>query len=415
MLVSAERPFLCPLNYNTLISKASLRHHLTIDILERFYPRAIVQDLLSQCLAWEKRERELSQLLIVYSVISLWLFRGLNQRAVFARMASGLHWLWPTASLCLPGASALLYRRQHLAVTVMRQLFRRCCRPLGTSATPGAFRFGLHLMALDSTLEDVVDSPATALHFGRLTSGKSASPFPQVRCLYLAEVGTHVIIDAVPAPCGKSEQYLSLTLLRSIEPGMLVLMDRNFPSMDWITHVRQKQAHVLARLASTRFTRPERVLRDGSTLHTLHPSNGPAFQVRVIEYRLIPQLVNDLTPLPRSRNSDPANPGQIHRLVTTLLDPAVAPALEVILCYHERWEIEEIIGETKTSLRFTPAPLRSQDRCSSIKNSMACFWPIMPCVPGCLRRRRWRVWTPINSVLPTVLRFCIRRVLTRHW
>jgi hypothetical protein len=341
--------------------ESKFTHHFTFTILERCYPRAIVQDLLSQCLAWEKRERKLSQLLIVYYVIGLWLFRGLNQQAVFARMCSGLSWCWPTANLSLPGASALLYRRQHLAVTVMRRLFRRCCRPLGTIATPGAFRFGLHLMALDSTLEDVADSPANALHFGRLTSGKSASPFPQVRCLYLAEVGTHLIIDAVPAPCGKSEQYLAPILLRSIEPGMLVLMDRNFPSTDWISSVRHKQAHVLARLASNRFTKPERVLSDGSTLHTLHPGNGPAFQVRVIEYRLIPQLVNDLTPLPCSRNSDPAHPGQIHRLVTTLLDPVVAPALELILCYHERWEIEEIIGETKTSLRFTQAPLRSQD------------------------------------------------------
>ena len=341
--------------------ESKFTHHLTMDMLERFYPRAIVQDLLSQCLAWEQRERKLSQLLIVYYVIGLWLFRGLNQQAVFARLASGVSWFWPTASAGLPGASALLYRRQQLAVTVLRQLFRRCCRPLSTPTTPGAFRFGLRLMALDSTLEDVAESPANALHFGRLTSGKSASPFPQMRCLYLAEVGTHLIIDAVPAPCGKSEQYLSPSLLRSIEPDMLVLMDRNFPSMDWISSVRHKQAHVLARLASNRFTHPEQVLSDGSTLHTLHPGNGPAFQVRVIAYRLIPQLVNDLTPLPRSRNSDPAHPGQIHRLVTTLLDPVVAPALEVILCYHERWEIEEIIGETKTSLRFTQAPFRSKD------------------------------------------------------
>ena len=76
---------------------------------------------------------------------------------------------------------------------------------------------------------------------------------------------------------------------------MLVLRDRNFPSTDWLASLRHKQAHALARLASNRFTKPERVLSDGSTLHTLHPGNGPAFQVRVIEYRLIPQLVDDLT------------------------------------------------------------------------------------------------------------------------
>jgi Insertion element 4 transposase N-terminal/Transposase DDE domain len=342
-------------------AKSKLIQHMHIDILERFYPRQVVGDLLSQCGAWEKRERKLSQLIIVYYIMGLWLFRSLNQKEVFGRMASRLHWLWPDLHLRLPGAPALLYRRQQLAVTVLRLLFRRCCRPLSTAGTPGAFRFGLRLMALDSTVEDVADTPANALHFGRIVSGPSASPFPQMRCLYLAEVGTHVLVDAVPAPCAKSEQSLAPTLLRSIEKGMLVLMDRNFPSTDWINSVRGNQAHLLARLATTRFTAVDRVLSDGSTLHTLHPSHGPAFQVRVITYRLTPQMVNDLTPLPGSRNSAPSNPGQVHRLVTTLLDPKQAPAIDLILCYHERWEIEEIIGETKTSLRFTQDPMRSQD------------------------------------------------------
>ena len=175
-----------------------------------------------------------------------------------------------------------------------------------------------------------------------------------MRCLHFAEVGTHTIVDAVPAPCHKSEQALSPTLLRSIEPGMLILVDRNFPSADLIASVRQRQAHVLGRLACNRFTTADRVLSDGSTLHTVYPSTGPAFAVRVIEYRL-------KSSMPPSRNGNPANPGQIHRLVTTLLDPVLAPALDLILCYHERWELEEVIGETKTSLRFTNDPMRSQD------------------------------------------------------
>jgi hypothetical protein len=340
--------------------ESKFSHHFTMEILEHVYPRTVVQEVLTQCRAWEQRERKLSQLIVVYYVMGLWLFRSLNQRAVFARMVSGLSWLWPI-SLKLPGASALLYRRQQLAVTVLRRLFRRCCRPLSQPDTPGAFRFGLRLMALDSSMEDVADTPANALHFGRLTSGKNGSPFPQMRCLYLAEVGTHTIVDAVPAPCHKSEQALSPTLLRSIEPGMLILVDRNFPSADLIGSVRQRQAHVLGRLASNRFTTADRVLSDGSTLQTVYPSTGPAFAVRVIEYRLRPQLVQDLACMPPSRNGNPANPGQIHRLVTTLLDPVLAPALDLILCYHERWELEEVIGETKTSLRFTNDPMRSKD------------------------------------------------------
>ncbi len=74
-------------------------------------------------------------------------------------------------------------RRLRLGIVVMRHLFRQCCRPLASPETRGAFAFGLRLMAVDSTLDEVPDTPANALHFGRLTSGKSQSPFPQVRCL----------------------------------------------------------------------------------------------------------------------------------------------------------------------------------------------------------------------------------------
>ena len=68
--------------------------------------------------------------------------------------------------------------------------------------------------------------------------------------------------------------------------------------------------------------------------------------VRIIEYTL----------------DDPARPGhgELHRLVTTLLNPRTCPALELILCYHERWEIETAIDEIDTHQRLCDYTLRSQ-------------------------------------------------------
>jgi hypothetical protein len=68
--------------------------------------------------------------------------------------------------------------------------------------------------------------------------------------------------------------------------------------------------------------------------------------VRVIEYT----------------RTDPALPGYgaVHRLVTTLLDPRVAPALERVCLYHESWESEVVIDETATHQRLAGRPLRSQ-------------------------------------------------------
>ncbi len=319
-----------------LTDDSKLSHALRFEVLEQVCPRELVSDLLTRCHAWGKRERSLNQLLVVYYVIGLSLFRRLNLAAVLVHLVRGLRWLWANPCLRLPTAAALVYRRQQLGSPIMRHLFQR---------------------------DEVADTPANAQYFGRMSSGKHQSPFPQVRCVYLAEVGTHAIVDAVFAPCRVAEQRLVPVLLsRAVQPGMLVLMDRGVVSAAELSMlVHQQQAHGLARLKAGQFTHAEQVLSDGSYLLTLHPLGLHPVQVRVIEYRIEPHTAERLAEFPSSQTVNRADPRQVHRLVTTLLDPQHAPALELILCYHERWEIEACIDEQKTHLRLSGLPLRSKE------------------------------------------------------
>jgi len=132
---------------------------------------------------------------------------------------------------------------------------------------------------------------------------------------------------------------------------MLVLLDRGFHSARLIQLIRALRAHVLGRLASTVVPRYLRQLADGTYLASLYPEDdsgqqrGRPLLVRIIEYTL----------------DDPARPGHgdLHRLVTTLLNPRTCPALELILCYHERWEIETAIDEIDTHQRLCDYTLRS--------------------------------------------------------
>jgi hypothetical protein len=346
-----------------LSDESKLSHALRFEVLEQLCPPELVSELLSRCHAWGERERDLNQLLVVYYVIALSLFRRLNLAAVLRHLVSGLRWLWSNPCLRLPTAAALVYRRRQLGTPVLRHLFQRVCRPMATEQSKGAFRFGLRLMAIDGTLDEVADTPANALYFGRMSSGKHQSPFPQVRCVYLAEVGSHAIVDAVFAPCRVAEQRLAPFLLsRAVQPGMLVLMDRGIVSAaELSTLVHQQQAHALARLKAGQYTHAEQVLSDGSYLVTLHPAGLPAVQVRVIEYRIEPHTAERLAEFPSSQTSNHPDPRQLHRLVTTLLDPQQAPAQELIFCYHERWEIEACIDEQKTHLRLSGQPLRSKE------------------------------------------------------
>jgi Transposase DDE domain len=67
-------------------------------------------------------------------------------------------------------------------------------------------------------------------------------------------------------------------------------------------------------------------------------------KVRVVEYRL--EGVADAEP--------------IYRLVTSILDPALASAEELAALYHERWEIETALDELKTHVRGAKIVLRSK-------------------------------------------------------
>ena len=49
-----------------------------------------------------------------------------------------------------------------------------------------------------------------------------------------------------------------------------------------------------------------------------------------------------------------------YRLVTTILDPKLAPAHELAALYTERWEVETALGELKTTQRGPRQVLRSK-------------------------------------------------------
>src|SRR5258708_23558136 len=221
----------------------NLAQLVSVELRTRLYPRELVCQLLTEQHRWEQRESKLSHVLMVYYVIVLNLFPRLGLREVYGRLTRAWHWLGELMEQCLPSAGALCSRRGTLGIGVLRRLFRQVCRPLATPETPGAFRFGLRLMAIDSTLEDVADTPANAAFFGRVASGASARPFPQARCLYLPAAGTHAIADALFAPSRISDHHLLPPLLRSVEAGMLVLLDRGVFSRPNLAGVRANGPH----------------------------------------------------------------------------------------------------------------------------------------------------------------------------
>jgi Insertion element 4 transposase N-terminal/Transposase DDE domain len=312
--------------------------------LQRIIPRAAVQDALRSSGQDRRHCARLPKWFMVWFVIALALF-------CTDRYVQVYKWLQRWRRRSTPGRSTLCEARQRLGVAPLRLLADRVIGLQATPSMPGAYYHQMRLMALDSFVLDVADSPANDRVFGRPGSYRSPAAFPQVRVLALCEVGSHVLWKNLVKPHARSEVVMATYLLDLLEAGMLLLWDRSFLSYAHVQQVRARQAHLLARLKKNLVFRPIRRLYDGSFLAKLYPSpahrrrDEAGIVVRIIEYTY----------------DDPGRPGsgETHRLLTTLLDAHRHPAKQLIVLYHERWEEELTIDEFKTHLRERPV-LRSE-------------------------------------------------------
>ena len=323
---------------------------LSLEVITRVVPLKTIQKLLAECGVEGQRERRLPGWLTVLFCIGMNLLSELSMTGVMEHLMRGTRLIHELDEAEAPCASAYSQARARLGARLMARLFKAVCRPLATPDTPGAFAYGLRLVALDGSVDEVPDSEANSAYFGRASSQRGQSAFPQVQCVYLCECGTHTLFDAAFWPYAVSERRGGKRLLRSVGADMLVMWDRGFHDYDMLTGVRSRGAHVLARLPA--HVKPERVevLPDGTWLAYIRPSDAK----RRVKERLLVRVIDYTI-------DDPTRPGhaQHHRLITTLLDPAAYPAVDLIVLYHERCEVEITLDEVKVHQRLLPRPLRS--------------------------------------------------------
>jgi hypothetical protein len=310
--------------------------------LEHIIPMEVVQETLEETGHANRHCLRLPPSFMVFFVIGLSLFAVDSYTQVFK-------WMQRFRPGGTPGRSTLAEARKGLGVAPLRRLAQKIVRLLGTPDTPGAFYKGMRLMGIDGFVLDIYDSPENTRTFGKPQSGRAEGAFPQVRVVALCETGSHVLYRWQVKPISWGEQSMTPQVLRHLESDMLLLWDRNFLSYKHLKKVLAKGAHLLARIKSNLVFEPTKELPDGSFLAKMYPSpwdrkkDRGGIEVRIIEYTL------------EGRGKE----GEVHRLLTTLVDAEEHPAEELIILYHERWEEEIAIDELKTHQLERPV-LRSQ-------------------------------------------------------
>lgn len=295
--------------------------------LTRIIPFEMVDEVLSQTGAVQRRVRLVPARVTVYLLLAAALFNGLGYRQVYDRLCAGLAGLVPVR----PGASALRQARQRLGPAPMKALFDLVSGPAATTAAAGRWR-GLRVVAVDGTLLSVPDCPANLTVFTRQRLGNGISGYPQLRLAALVACGTRSVIGAVFGPATTGELEYARRLAADLRAGMLLLGDRNFSSAALLNQLAATGADLLVRCKANRKLPPLARCCDGSVLTRIG-----ALTVRVIEAEIT------------LRTAQGTRTGH-YRLLTTLTDPAAHPAAELIRLYHERWEIETVYAELKSTI-----------------------------------------------------------------
>jgi hypothetical protein len=285
--------------------------------------------------------------------VALALYAEASTQEVLRCVVEGARWLGDPITTDLPTKSAISQARTRLGDTPVAALYRAVVAPIATAGTPGAWYRGWRVMSLDGTTLDVGDTAENVAAFGRPPSARGVNAtgaFPQVRLVGLLENGTHALTHAQLGGYGTSERTLARAALQGLSPDMLCLADRGFLSFALWRAARATGATLVWRApASVTLPVLERYA-DGSYRSELR------WNAATGETDRTPQPVRVITyTLPSGRTASTR-----YRLVTSVLEPARAPAPELATLYHERWEIESAFDELKTHLRGARRVLRSK-------------------------------------------------------
>ena len=310
-----------------------LADQAAIGVLTRTFPVELIDRVIDQYWRREQRTRSLPARLVFYFVLALCLFPHESYRSTMKILMSTFG--RGTQGYRVPTTGSIGNARRRLGSEPIETVVRAVLQPRAEEDTIGAWYQQWRLVAVDGTTFTVPDTDENEREFGRPGSGRGEgkTAYPQIQAACLVELGTHAVFDGRLDSYAAAESMLIEEMFPSFCPGMLVLADRHIYSFDRWAKAVATGADLLWRVASNLVLRPVEHLHDGSYLaEVVAPSKSRrrgSVRLRVVEYRL---------------------PGsaELYRLVTTIMDPVTAPAKDMAILYHERWDIEGFLKQIKS-------------------------------------------------------------------
>jgi hypothetical protein len=238
-------------------------------------------------------------------------------------------------------------RRARLPWEVFTDLMRRVLRPLANARQhKEAYWRGWRLTALDGTQFSVTNTPQNNRGLRKAKARRGRAAFAKLTTSVLLELGLHNPLAAAIGHKGQSEWELSLSLLAQLPKQVLLLADRLSGcaafAAEALRACRRVGSQFLFRARTQIKVEVVRRFKDGSRLVRV-PVRKKGKPREIVEWLELREI--------RVRLHRKGHRATELRLWTTLLDPKLAPASELVELYAKRWEHELFYRELKRQLR----------------------------------------------------------------
>jgi hypothetical protein len=248
------------------------------------------------------------------------------------------------------GDSAYIQARSRLPKERLEKALSATARAADDRVQPTALLQGRPVKVVDGSTTQLADTPQNQKRYPQPRSQKNGCGFPVLKFVVLFSLSSGALLNVVMGNLRHHELRLFSWLWDCLKRGDILLGDRAFSDYATMAGLGQRGVDVVARLHQARkvdFRKAARLAnKDGLFTWERNYQQSSIFSARAwkrLPGQIMVRILRFSVTIRGFRN-------RRLTLVTTLLDPRLYPAADLVGLYARRWRLELCLRDVKTTL-----------------------------------------------------------------
>jgi hypothetical protein len=252
------------------------------------------------------------------------------------------------------GTGAYCQARGKLSLGLLQKIFTGSARHAEKRAPAGSTTFlqGRPIRAVDGSGVRLPDTPKNRAAFPPPKNQPAGTGFPYLRVVLLFSLQSGAILAHSIGSLFQSELRLFLCLRRWLKKGEILLLDRAYGYFIVAATCQLLGVDVVARVPTGNrkvdFRKAHKKFNPNDALFIWAKPKRRSPLLRLAEWAALPSLLT--LRIVRARINKKGFRIREITIVTTLLDPELYPAEEILEAYLKRWRMEMCFDDIKTTL-----------------------------------------------------------------